>query len=425
MGAFSKEELLILDKSIEQIESQILIGYEENADKDRMLYASCLNDEEKEELTKSQIKKQQKKLLKCPSNIAGYITTFINPNSFDTENESLDQYRERIIKNYVASTFVEVCESLLENKFKDITEIEAEEESFWELLIESQYYGVDCESIRDFIKYMIVADSLKGYKSIFESLDAERALEEYNKLIEADDNEIYKLLDDVRAKDHTELQLFNIIKEQTNLEPTSLKYFFKDIELYVSIEKDDYASNFSDTEVDQAIQRLKENGNSEDDLIRLGYITKHKSLGILNQKEGEIFTYINRERLLFPFEFYTIYQMQGIIKSELAKHETQPIDTESSATNKERLKVNLSVPQLALLFKMVTTLKPNVFDIKTEAELLRFISANFQTKSSNPEKGISENKLRILFNQPDDKAIEFWETNLRTMLYHLGKMKEF
>lgn len=47
MGEFSKEELLILDKSIEQIELQISSGIYENGDKDRMLFASCLNDEEK------------------------------------------------------------------------------------------------------------------------------------------------------------------------------------------------------------------------------------------------------------------------------------------------------------------------------------------------------------------------------------------
>ena len=153
MGKFTKEEALILDKSIEQIESQILSGYEENADKDRMLYASCLNDEEKEELTKRQIKKQQKKLAECPSDIAGYITAYINPNSFDTKDESLDQYRERIIRNYVASTFVEVCQNLLNNKFTTLADIEAEEDSFWELLVDDQYYGVNDDSIRDFIKY--------------------------------------------------------------------------------------------------------------------------------------------------------------------------------------------------------------------------------------------------------------------------------
>lgn len=423
MGEFSKLELLILDKSIEQIESQILMGIEENADKDRMLYASCLNDAEKEALTKKEIKKQQKKIAKCPSDIAGYITAYINPNSFDTKDESLDQYRERIIRNYVASTFVEVCQNLLNDKFTTLADIEAEEDSFWELLVDDQYYGVDDDSIRDFIKYMIVADRLKGYKSIFESIDAERALEEYNKLIEDDDNEIYKLLDSVRAKDHTGLQLFNIVKEQTNLESASLKYFFKDVEIYLFSEKDDYESNFSPEEVDEAIQELKDKGYSEEDLLRLGYITKRKSLGILNEKEGEIITSINKERLLFPFEFYSIYEMQRIIKTELAKHEKQPTNEESNKPSNERLKVNLSVPQLALLFKMINDLKPSVLNVSTEAELLRFISANFQTKNSSVENGISENKLRILFNQPDDKAIDFWEKHLRTMLAEIKKMK--
>lgn len=423
MGKFTKEESLILDKSIEQIESQILIGIEENADKDRMLYASCLNDEEKEALTKKEIKGQQKKLAKCPSDIAGYMTAYINSNSFDIQDENIDQCRERIIRNYVASTFVEVCENLLNNKFKTIAEIELEDESFWELLVEDQYYGVDDDSIRDFIKFMIIADRLKKYKSIIESIDAERAMEEYNKLIEEDENEIYKLLDKVRAKDHTALQLFNIVKEQTNLEPTSLRYFFKDVEIYLFSEKDDYESNFSPKEVDDAIQELKDKGYSEEDLLRLGYITKRKSLGILNEKEGEIITSINKERLLFPFEFYSIYEMQRIIKTELAKHEKQPANEESNTTSNERLKVNMSVPQLALLFKMVNDLKPSVLNVSTEAELLRFISANFQTKNSSVENGISENKLRILFNQPDSKAIEFWEKHLRTMIAEIKKLK--
>lgn len=423
MGEFSKAELLILEKCIEQIESQVLTGIEENADKDRMLYASCLNDKEKEELTKKEIKKQQKKLAKCPSDIAGYMTAYINQNSLDIQDENLDQYRERIIKNYVAATFVEVCENLLNHKFKTIEEIESEDDTFWEVLIEDHFYGVDDDSIRAFIKYFIIADRLKGYKSILESIDAEKAIEEYNKLIEGDENEIYKLLDKVRAKDHTALQLFNIVKEQTDLEPASLRYFFKDVEIYLFSEKDAYESNFSPEEVDDAIQELKGKGYSEEDLLRLGYITQHKSLGLAGQKEGEIITYINKERLLFPFEFYNIYEMQRIIKTELAKHEKETTNEESNTTSNERLKVNMSVPQLALLFKMVNDLKPSIFNLKSEAELHRFISANFQTKNSSVENGISENKLRILFNQPDSKAIEFWEKHLRTMLAEIKKMK--
>lgn len=89
----------------------------------------------------------------------------------------------------------------------------------------------------------------------------------------------------------------------------------------------------------------------------------------------------------------------------------------------QKIKTNLSVPQLALLFKMIQELKPDIFDIKSEAELLRFISANFITKKSG-EEGISTDKLRILFNQPDIKAADFWEKHLHTMLAQARKIQK-
>jgi hypothetical protein len=423
MGEFSKEELLILEKSIEQIELQISSGIYENGDKDRMLFASCLNDEEKEELTKKEIKKQQKKLARCPADISAYITAYINPSEFDIGDDDYHRYRERIIKNYVASTFVEVCENLLEHKFTTIASIESEPDYFWEVLIESHSYGVEDIHISNFIKFMIIADRLKGYKSILDTIETERLQEEYAKMTEDEDNEIYKLLDGVRSKDHTRLQLFNIIKEQTNLDPTSLKYFLNDIEVYVFAEKDDYECNYSFEQVEEALESLRKRGHSEEDMMRLGYIRKYPSLGILGGEKGEITTYIDKEKLLFPFEFYSIYEIQGIIKAELAKHNKVQVGENDSSSKSDKLKVNLSVPQLALLFKMINDLKPTVFNLKSEAELHRFISANFQTKQSDPEKGISTQKLRNEFNSPDYKAIEFWEKHLRTMQAEIKKLK--
>lgn len=93
-----------------------------------------------------------------------------------------------------------------------------------------------------------------------------------------------------------------------------------------------------------------------------------------------------------------------------------------STTAFPKLKTALSVPQLALLFKMLNDLKPNVFEIKSEAELHRFISANFETKRSK-EEGISTDKLRILFNQPDNKAADFWEKHFYTLIVEIKKFK--
>ena len=87
-----------------------------------------------------------------------------------------------------------------------------------------------------------------------------------------------------------------------------------------------------------------------------------------------------------------------------------------------KLKTNLSVPELALLFKLLKDLKPNIFDIKSEAELHRFISTNFETKRTG-DKDISTQKLRSQFNQPESKAAEFWETNLRLLQADVKKFK--
>lgn len=98
------------------------------------------------------------------------------------------------------------------------------------------------------------------------------------------------------------------------------------------------------------------------------------------------------------------------------------IKNETVNSIKPKLKTNLSVSELALLFKLLKDLKPNLFEVKSEAELHRFISANFETKKTG-ENDISTNKLRILFNQPENKAVEFWEEKLRLMLADVKKLK--
>ena len=123
----------------------------------------------------------------------------------------------------------------------------------------------------------------------------------------------------------------------------------------------------------------------------------------------------------YVFYFHELYDdyKEGRITSN-----NNPNYKNEQLYNKQiRLKTNLSVPQLALLFKMLDILKPKIFENRTEAELHRFISANFETKKSG-EDGISTDKLRILFNQPESKSIDFWEQHLHTILDELKKIKE-
>lgn len=236
-----------------------------------------------------------------------------------------------------------------------------------------------------------------------------------------DTNRLYNILDDVRRKDHSYLELYSIIKKETELDPVALQYLYKDIEIYAFSAKEMHEATFLPDEVDAALKKLRDNGKSTEDLIKEGYL--RESLLIDKNKQRQPTYIIDYEKLLFPFEFYSIYDMLRIIKKELDKHQ---VTTDSDATSKvsfDKLKVNLSVPQLAFLFKMINDLKPSIFNLKSEAELHRFISANFQTKSSDPEKGISENKLRILFNSPDPKAAEFWEKHIRTIQAEIKNLK--
>jgi hypothetical protein len=97
---------------------------------------------------------------------------------------------------------------------------------------------------------------------------------------------------------------------------------------------------------------------------------------------------------------------------------TNQIDSKEKTIKK--LKTNLSVPELALLFKMLNELKPTIFEIESDAELHRFISDNFSTKKS-PE--ISVQSLRNEFSKPDPNAKGFWEKHLYTMTAMLRTKK--
>ena len=97
MGEFSKVELLIIEKCTEAIGSFIYALTSTQRDKDRLLYSSCLNEDEKEDYTKSEIKKMQRKLSKCNPDIAEFIRCYLSPSEFDLSGDTYDQYRDRLI----------------------------------------------------------------------------------------------------------------------------------------------------------------------------------------------------------------------------------------------------------------------------------------------------------------------------------------
>jgi hypothetical protein len=125
---------------------------------------------------------------------------------------------------------------------------------------------------------------------------------------------------------------------------------------------------------------------------------------------------------LLYFDYYFSRSLKRLHQFLAEQQEELNPTTYLPKIEKLKLKTNLSVPQLALIFKMLNDIKPSIFNVNSEAELHRFISANFETKQSK-EEGISTDKLRILFNQPDSKAADFWEKHLYTILAEIKKLK--
>jgi hypothetical protein len=106
-------------------------------------------------------------------------------------------------------------------------------------------------------------------------------------------------------------------------------------------------------------------------------------------------------------------------KSKMKNVEPNKIPT--SIKQHKRIKVNLSVPQLAYLFKLLSDSKPDIFDIESKNELYQFISENFTTKAKD-EKEISIKSLRNLFSDTDKKVADFWIEHLKKMLEQARKL---
>ena len=179
MGAFSVIEIKILDRLTEVVDGVLeSIGYE-NSEKDRMLYSTCINDDEKDRLTKKEIKKLQKKISKCNPNIASYISAFLNKYELEQHEGDFYSYRERISRNFL-SNYYEGIEQLAE-EYTTTEIVDAEDEMYFEAVLNDELYNFDKDEIDNFIKYMAYAQRLSTFKSILESVEEEKAKKEISK----------------------------------------------------------------------------------------------------------------------------------------------------------------------------------------------------------------------------------------------------
>tara|TARA_R110002096_G_scaffold282779_1_gene476730 strand:- start:6993 stop:9293 length:2301 start_codon:yes stop_codon:yes gene_type:complete len=339
MGEFSQIEVKILDRLTEVIDGKLeSIGYD-NSEKDRMLYSTCLNDDEKYKFTKKEIKKLQKKIAKCNSNIAGYISAFLNKYELEHHDGDFYSYRERICRNFI-SNYYEGIEQLAE-EYTLLEKVEQEDEMYFEAVLNDELYSFDKNEIEDFIKYMVYAQRLSTFRSILESVEEEKKKPKADAIIDkmkADHkeresqktkDELSATLDNLRGQQISSVQLFKIIKNITKLEKDALEYLKDDIGWYLWSMKTAQECFYSKEQTERAYKKIEEKYTKEKQL-ELGYLKKTKFFFEEEYEDPEEPIYIDKEKLLFPNEFTSIKELITIIDKELNKLESISVENKTN-----------------------------------------------------------------------------------------------
>lgn len=97
------------------------------------------------------------------------------------------------------------------------------------------------------------------------------------------------------------------------------------------------------------------------------------------------------------------------------------VDVPTVMSNPKKLKTNLSVPELVLLFRSLDDLKPDIFTVESKEELFSFIAANFETKASS---SLSAQSVKNNFYKYNEKAKEKWTAHFSTLRAFVFGLKE-
>ena len=157
-------------------------------------------------------------------------------------------------------------------------------------------------------------------EELTEILDKMKAKAEEEKQKKIKDN-LSELLDNLRGQQISSLQLYKIVKENTNLEKDALGYLKEDIGWYLFSMKMAQDCFYSQEEVDFAFNKVKKKGYSEEKLFELGYLKNTKTFFDVEYEDPEEPVYIDKEKLLYPNEFNSIKELLKIINKELSKLE--------------------------------------------------------------------------------------------------------
>ncbi|MEI6766892.1 MAG: hypothetical protein WCM76_14780 [Bacteroidota bacterium] len=125
------------------------------------------------------------------------------------------------------------------------------------------------------------------------------------------------------------------------------------------------------------------------------------------------YSFANAEALLR----YNAFLESFIAENQVSDKPNSISETISSANNK--IKVNLTVPELAFLFRVLYD--NGLIEVKNKTDLFKSIAEVFQTKKTDT---ISSNSVKNNFDMPDFKAVDFWYDKLVHLRQTTQKFKE-
>jgi|GEM_PF-3581973 len=134
---------------------------------------------------------------------------------------------------------------------------------------------------------------------------------------------VYNFFDEVRNDEFAETDILKSLKdlsEDFNME--ILKSIRTDLEFYLHTEREKKESEYNSIDINNAIEQMKSNG-LEIPYLKKTQIENLTKKQIENRKSAEEKGFdfdaqiLNKEQLLFPFEFYSLYRLRDLISEKL------------------------------------------------------------------------------------------------------------
>jgi hypothetical protein len=143
---------------------------------------------------------------------------------------------------------------------------------------------------------------------------------------------VYDFFDKVYRGDLGEIDMYNYISKTTdNYNVQKLKVLKKDIEYCLFCEREEIEAEITPDNIADALKELQKKYNEIPD-----YIYKTISIPLEKDKNGKLITeqkkIINTEKLLYPYEFFSIYRLIGLIDKLIELYDI-PTNNETTEQN--------------------------------------------------------------------------------------------